>query len=203
MASVIPLRFAPPSTTQRQVRFTAWISPHLQLLYRIAWRFTGHPQDAEDLVQELLLRLYRKPAVWGKPADPGSWLIRSLHNLYVDQWRRLRHQPLNNRHNLDWQELSGTADSGEADPERLAQSELLQSQLRVAMASLPHQQRAILVLHDMEGHTAGELSVLLKLPLGTVKSRLFRARRQLREIFLNYGNHGRDFYVLGNELETP
>ncbi|MDE2235125.1 MAG: RNA polymerase sigma factor [Gammaproteobacteria bacterium] len=202
MPSVISFRHAQVSPAERQARFTAWVSPHLQQLHRIAWRFTGHSQDAEDLVQELLLRLYRKPGVWDKPEQPGIWLIRSLHNLYVDQWRRTRRQPLSNRHNLDWDELAGMADSGETDPERLAHSREIQRRLSAAMSTLSQEQRAILVLHDMEGHTAGELSLLLKLPLGTVKSRLFRARRQVREIFLKHGNPAAGFYVLSDELEA-
>jgi len=201
MPAIIPFRPAPNSADRRQAEFTAWVTPHLEVLYRTAGRFTGHPQDAEDLVQELLLRLYQKPAAWAKLDNPGTWLIRSLHNLFVDQWRHRRHKPLNNRHNLSWDDLLNRADVGDADPEHLAHSENLQRQIRAALGSLPHDQRAILVLHDMEGHTVGELTVLLDLPLGTVKSRLFRARRHLRQVFLSHGNPAGGFYVLGNEMK--
>lgn len=202
MLSIIPFRPARDSLSQRQAEFTAWVTPHLDMLYRIAWRYTGHTQDAEDLVQELLLRLYQKPATWIKLDNPATWLIRALHNLFVDHWRRTRHTPLNNRHNLSWDDLLNRVDLGDADPERLAHSELLQRQIHTALGALPHEQRAILVLHDVEGHTIGELSVLLKLPLGTVKSRLFRARRHLRQIFLAHGNPVGEFYVLGDEVKA-
>ncbi len=202
MPSIIPFHPKRHPQVQRQAEFTAWVKPHLDMLYRTAWRFTGHAQDAEDLVQELLLRLYQKPATWIKLDNPTTWLMRALHNLFVDHWRRTRHAPLNRRHNLSWDDLINSMDLGGADPERLAHSELLQRQIQTALASLPHEQRTILALHDMEGHTVSELSVLLKLPLGTVKSRLFRARRHLREIFLANGNPGGEFYVLGDEVKA-
>jgi RNA polymerase sigma-70 factor, ECF subfamily len=202
MPSITPVRPKRHPLAQRQAEFTAWVTPHLDMLYRTAWRYTGHTQDAEDLVQEMLLRLYQKPATWIKLDNPSTWLIRALHNLFVDHWRRTRHTPLSKRHNLSWDDLLNQVDLGDADPERLAHSELLQRQIITALGALPHEQRAILVLHDVEGHTIGELSVLLKLPLGTVKSRLFRARRHLRQIFLARGNPVGEFYVLGDEVKA-
>ncbi|HVC29165.1 MAG TPA: RNA polymerase sigma factor [Gammaproteobacteria bacterium] len=202
MPSIMPFRPTRYSIAQQQAEFTVWITPHLKMLYRSAWRFTGNAQDAEDLVQELLLRLYQKPATWIKLDNPTTWLIRALHNLFVDHWRRTRHTPLHNRHNLSWDDILNRVDLMDADPEHLAHSELLQRQIHTALGSLPHDQRAILVLHDMEGHTIGELSVLLKLPLGTVKSRLFRARRHLRQIFLAHGNPAGESYVLGSEMKA-
>ncbi|MGH2509606.1 MAG: RNA polymerase sigma factor, partial [Ktedonobacteraceae bacterium] len=131
-----------------------------------------------------------------------TWLKRALHNLYVDQWRHTRHQPLNNHHNVSWDELLGRADLDGADPERLAHSEMMQQQVGAALDTLPRDQRAILILHDMVGHTVGELTVILNLPLGTVKSRLFRARQHLRQTLLSGGNPIRDFYVLSNEIKA-
>jgi RNA polymerase sigma factor (sigma-70 family) len=98
------------SAARRQAEFTAWVTPHLQALYRTAWRFTGHPQDAEDLVQELLLRVYQKPTAWVGLDNPGTWLMRSLHNLFVDHWRRTRNKPLNNRRNLSWDDMQSSPD---------------------------------------------------------------------------------------------
>jgi len=202
MPPIIPFRPTRNSTARRQAEFTDWVTPHLEMLYRTAWRFTGHAQDAEDLVQELLLRLYQKPATWEKLDNPGTWLMRSLHNLFVDRWRRTRHTPLNNLHNLSWDDLLGISDLGDADPERSAHAELLQRQISEALNMLPHEQRAILILHDMVGHSVNELTVLLDLPLGTVKSRLFRARKHLREVFLSRGNPPGKICVLGNEMKT-
>lgn len=191
--------------TQRRSEFSDWIAPHLEMLYRTAWRFTGHRQDAEDLVQELLLRLYQKPQRWKALDQPAAWLVRSLHNLFVDQWRLTRHQPLNNRHHLPWEELLGHEEFVDADLERLAQSEILQRQIRRVLEALPREQCAIVVLHDMEGYTMSELTCLLGLPLGTVKSRLFRARRHLRQALLGQGNPEAEIFVLANmhrELKT-
>lgn len=183
---------------QRQSEFSEWITPHLEMLYQTAWRFTGHHQDAEDLVQELLLRLYQKPQRWKTLDKPAAWLARSLHNLFVDQWRLTRHKPLNNRHGLPWEELFGNEEFADADLERLAQSEILQRRIRKMLEALPREQCAIVVLHDMEGYTMSELTSVLGLPLGTVKSRLFRARRHLRQALLSPGNSEAKIFVLAN-----
>ena len=193
-----PGRYLYNSMMQRQTEFSEWITPHLEMLYRNAWRFTGHHQDAEDLVQELLLRLYQKPQRWKTLDKPAAWLVRSLHNLFVDQWRVSRHKPLNNRQNLPWEELVGHEEFADTDLERLAQSEILQRRIRRMLDDLPREQCAIVVLHDMEGYTMSELTALLGLPLGTVKSRLFRARRHLRQAFLSNGNLEAEIFVLGN-----
>lgn len=199
MRVVIPLTQR-PAKAQRQAEFTAWVTPYLEMLYRTAWRFTGHRQDAEDLLQELLLRLYQKPHTWAALDNPRPWLTRTLHNLFVDQWRHTRHTPLNNRDDQPWDELLSSTDSPETGPEYLAQSQSVQQRLHRALARLPPAQRAIVILHDLEGHTVNELMVLLDLPSGTVKSRLFRAHRHLRAAFLTRGNPTARFDVLDREL---
>ncbi len=195
---LVPFRPRPGARTDRQARFEARVGPHLGSLYRTAYRLSGHPQDAEDLVQELLLRLYRKSEQLGQLDNLHSWLNRALHNLFVDQWRRGRHTPLRNLYQVPWDELLQDQDSQEDDPERLAHTEAVRDRILAALYTLGREQRAILVLHDMEGHTMNELCGLLDLPLGTVKSRLFRARRRLRTL-LEEGNLSQGIGVLLHE----
>lgn len=166
-------------TEGKRAQFETLVLPHLEWLYRLAYRYTGHQQDAEDLVQELLVRLYRNPGNLPQANAPRPWLIRALHNLFVDQWRHRRRTPFGHLHPEPWDSLF--ANAGGADtPEDALQSAGVRHQVVSALYRLDEKHRALLVLHDVEGHSLPELAETLGLPLGTLKSRLFRARRKLR-----------------------
>lgn len=171
----------------RHAEFEALVRPHLTWLYRQAHRYTGHREDAEDLVQELLARLYRDPGKLSQMAAPRAWLTKVLHNLYVDQWRHRRRTPLGHLHPEPWDALLEKK-SAEDAPEDAASAAELRQDIIAALYTLGREQRALLVLHDVEGHGLQELSEALDVPVGTLKSRLFRARRTLRER-LSEGNH--------------
>ena len=164
---------------RRRAEFEALVRPHLEWLYRLAYRYTGQAQDAEDLVQELLVRLYRNPEDLTRLSAPRPWLIRSLYNLFVDQWRHRRRTPFGHLHPEPWDELFADQGGG-ATPEDELQAAGLRRTVSQALFRLDEVHRALLVLHDVEGHTLPELADALGLPLGTLKSRLFRARRKLR-----------------------
>jgi RNA polymerase sigma-70 factor (ECF subfamily) len=164
---------------RRREEFEALVRPHLEWLYRLAYRYTGQVQDAEDLVQELLVRLYRNPGNLAQISTPRPWLIRALHNLFVDQWRHRRRTPFGHLHPEPWDDLFADQ-GGVATPEDELQSAGLRRTVLQALSRLDEVHRALLVLHDVEGHTLPELADALGLPLGTLKSRLFRARRKLR-----------------------
>lgn len=167
--------------------FEALVRPHLDWMYRLAFRYTGHRENAEDLVQELLVRLLRNPGRLPDADAPRGWLMRALHNAFIDQRRHQNRTPLGHLHPQPWDELfADTAGSG--TPEAAAHADALKREIVAALYSLDNEHRAILVLHDMEGHSLPELSESLQIPLGTLKSRLFRARRKLRTL-LEAGNH--------------
>lgn len=156
-------------------RFEVLVRPHLERLYRLAYRFTGTRADAEDLVQELCVRLFPKLESLERVDQPGPWLARALHNLFVDQLRRQARSPL---------EPVAEVPDVEAEapgPERLAMAEMDGERIEAAMAQLPPEQRAVIAWHDLEGYTLEELAESREVPLGTLKSRLHRARASLRE----------------------
>ena len=153
--------------------------PHLEWLYRRAYRYTGQREDAEDLVQELLERLYRYPHDLATKEALKPWLMRALHNLFIDQWRHRRRTPQGHLHPEPWEDLFA-GQATEAGPEDKAQAAALQRGILAALYELDPEQRALLVLHDVEGYNLPELADSLHIPLGTLKSRLFRARRALR-----------------------
>lgn len=172
---------------ERAGKFDMLVRPHLAALYRFAYRLTGRSEDAEDLVQDLMVRLYRSDQDLDQVDALRPWLLRSLHNLYIDEWRRKRRSPFGHLDAQPWEELLENT-PGTVNPEQAAQSEALRRQVLDALYRLGREHRALLVLHDMEGRSLPELAELLKLPIGTLKSRLFRARRKLRGA-LEKGNH--------------
>lgn len=160
--------------------FDALMAPHIDQLYRLAYRFTGNRHDAEDLVQDLLIRLYPKRNDLAEMEQLRPFLTRSLYNLFIDLVRRNRRDP------EGVEAAEPVADPGHG-PEMQAEGTLLQRHLMAALEMLNPDQRALLSLHDMEGYSLPELEVLLETPLGTLKSRLHRARARMREILETAG----------------
>lgn len=163
--------------------FDALVSPHLVRLYRLAYRFTGAPEDAEDLVQALLVKLIPQQQKLAQVEQLGPWLARSLYHLYVDQLRRRSISPLD----------LGDGDGGEAlealateptAPEDAVEQLLTQERVAAAVAQLPDEQRMLIAWHDIEGYTLEELADRHHIPIGTLKSRLHRARARLRRMLM-------------------
>lgn len=153
--------------------FEALLAPHVEHLYRLAYRFTGQRVDAEDLVQDLLVKLYPRREALEHIEQLRPWLIRTLYHHFIDHVRRSERNPLNNALELA-SELDGNTDEAEVS--------VLRRQIEVALAQLNPDQRVVVSLHDMEGYTLQELQAVLDTPVGTLKSRLHRARAALRGI---------------------
>ncbi len=172
-------------TSRPKASFESLLAPHVDHLYRLAYRFTGTTHAAEDLVQDILVKLYRMQAEIARLEKPRPWLARVLYHEYVDRWRRERLAPVNlstldaNDGEMGDQEPDPNP---EADPERQAMGMQLREQLLAAIGMLNEDQRTVILFHDVEGYTLEELSVVLSQPLGTLKSRIHRARARLREI---------------------
>lgn len=156
--------------------FERLLRPHLDRLYRLAFRFTATRDDAEDLVQELCSRMLPRLNELRQLDRPGPWLARALHNLYVDQARRHARSPVDSV-----EELPDTPDPAPG-PEQIAA--LSTDRILAALAKLSPEHRAVLAWHDIEGYTLDELSDSQQLPLGTLKSRLNRARARLRGLLM-------------------
>lgn len=163
--------------------FVAAVRPHLDHLYRTAYRFSGSAEDAEDLVQDLLTKLYARRTELRDVDQLRPWLTRTLYRVFVDAKRKRLRTPLGHQVEMqseaDGDPWDGFAGSGPL-PEEETELLITGARLRQALFTLRPEQRALLILHDAEGHTLQELETLLGTPLGTLKSRLHRARRQMR-----------------------
>ncbi len=168
--------------TKKQ-RFEAHIRPHLRPLYRRAYRLTLCENDAEELVQELLLKLYEKHSKGNdidKIENIQGWLMRMLYNLYIDQWRKEKRNPTKQPDNITSDNIY-SLESSEKDPLQAISQHRIHKKIRIALNQLKPEQQLLIVMHDMEGHSLPELSVKLDIPLGTLKSRLHRTRQQMKE----------------------
>jgi len=159
--------------------FEELVAPHIDGLYRLAYRFSGSRHDAEDLVQELLVKLYPRTKELGKIEKLGPWLSKSLYNLFIDQARRATSSPVASAEGLGI-ELETIACVNAGPNEYMSRQQRF-AKLEKALLTLNVDQRTLIAMHDMEGYTLPELTSMLDTPLGTLKSRLHRARACLRE----------------------
>lgn len=168
-----------------QASFETLMAPHVDHLYRLAFRFTRSTPAAEDLVQDVLIKACRLQNEVARLENPRAWLARVLYREYVDRWRREKLAPVNlSSLESDDGERSGAEFEAvsNADPERDAIATQLRERLAAAIGMLNEDQRAVILFHDVEGYTLEEISVVLAQPIGTLKSRIHRGRARLREI---------------------
>lgn len=167
--------------------FANLVRPHLRSLYRLAYRLTGNAHDAEDLLQDLLLKVYARVDELRHIEKRRPWLARILYRMFIDDRRRAARSPLqlvvDNDDGVETPLQEQPPETvSDNEPEAAAIRDGLQHRLLRALARLPDEQRTILMLADVEEFTLGEMETILDCPRGTLKSRLHRARARLREL---------------------
>lgn len=157
-------------------------------IYNYLLRMTGSAEDAEDLTQEVFVRMYTNIHGFRAEASLSTWLFRIAGNLCVDAFRRGKKErglvsSLDAPIRPDDDEGAATRDVPDLTqaPESLFGRKELGAQIEAALAKLPPKLRSAVVLHDIEGLAYDEIAVVERIPLGTVKSRIFNARVALRE----------------------
>jgi len=159
-------------------RFEILIRPHIEMLYRFAYRLSQSQNNAEELVQQLLTKLYPKINQLESIEKLRPWLSRALYNLYIDTYRKNQTEAgIFTSDNVS--EETATTD---ITPDVHIDNEETKKLLKTAIEQLSHDHRIIVMLHDAEGYTLSELEDILQTPIGTLKSRLNRARNHLKKI---------------------
>jgi RNA polymerase sigma-70 factor (ECF subfamily) len=161
--------------------FESAVRANLGALVRVATRLTGRPADADDLVQETLIRALRSYAGLRPGSHVRSWLLRILNNTYISAWRRRKReqallQPGVWQVRAPW--IGAPSPARPADEATVAQ---LSDEVSAALAALPDDFRRCIELVDLEDRTYREASEIIGRPIGTVMSRLHRGRRLLRD----------------------
>jgi RNA polymerase sigma-70 factor (ECF subfamily) len=152
---------------------------HYRRLYRIALSYLRDADDALDAVQETFVKVFQNAASWDGSADAGPWLTRIAVNHSIDRYRRARRRLLSEEP-LAENDHDRHLSEDEPSPERRVIGRELGERIRAALGALPETQRAVFVLRHYEEMKLEEIASALDLSLGTVKSSLHRAIRQLR-----------------------
>jgi len=177
--------------------FETLVSAHLPLVRRFARAFARNDDEASDLAQEALVKVYRSIRSYGFQSAFSTWLYAIVRNVFLDGARsrlgkeRAAEQPLERRHVEGRPALDGDGDADAMRADHRLEREEERRRVWEALAAVPTEFRATLVLYDIEGLSYDEVAAIEHVPLGTVKSRLSRGRDHLRRA-LATTDHPRD-----------
>ena len=163
--------------------------PHIEAMYNFAYRLKPHVEEARDLVQETLLKAFWFITSFERGTNAKAWLFRILKNTFINEFRKQQKAPLK----VDYQEESaydnivGKAEGFSKNLSVEALKDLMDDEIAIALNALPVDFRTIIILSDLEEFTYKEIAKILDVPIGTVRSRLHRARNALREKLQAYG----------------
>ncbi|MDP6042252.1 MAG: sigma-70 family RNA polymerase sigma factor, partial [Candidatus Latescibacteria bacterium] len=150
-------------------------------LYNFVFRFVGDRETAEDIVQETFLRAFRKREEYRAIANFSTWLFTIAGNLAKSELRRRKRWRLFSLHRDDESDTGMELPDKSMRPDAVAESSLADVQIQEAIASLPDNYRQVILLRDVEGMSYQEIAEIVKCPVGTVKSRVNRARLKLQQ----------------------
>jgi RNA polymerase sigma-70 factor (ECF subfamily) len=157
--------------------------PHIHSIYNFAYRITFNEDDAKDLVQETYLKAFRFIVSFQQGTNAKAWLFRILKNSFINEFRKRSKEPAK----VDYQEVETYYNSDEVDQSITSDlrveaiKEKIGDEVSVAINSLDIDFRTVIILCDLEGFTYEEMAKILDIPIGTVRSRLHRARNLLRD----------------------
>jgi RNA polymerase sigma-70 factor (ECF subfamily) len=161
--------------------------PYYNQLYKTALRMTRSVADTEDLIQETYLKAYRYYDGFEEGTNLKAWLFRIMKNNFINSYRKRKAEP----EKLELDELRDSGDTfgptEPAEPEVDVIAEEMEPAVARAIDALPHDYKMALLLVDIQGHTYQEVADTLAVPVGTVMSRLYRARTKIERALLTYG----------------
>ena len=162
--------------------------PQIDALYTFAYHLTYNEDDANDLVQETYLKAYRFIDSYHEGTNAKAWLFRILKNAFINQYRKKSKQPTK----VDYEEIINYHDEEDSQyssyldlREEMFQG-MMGDEVTTAINALPVDFRVVILLCDIEGFTYEEIAKIIDIPIGTVRSRLHRARNMLKEKLKTY-----------------
>jgi len=164
--------------------------PQIDALYTFAYHLTYNEEDANDLVQETYLKAYRFIDKYLEGTNAKAWLFKILKNVFINEYRRKSKRPTK----VDFEDIVTYQDEEDSNfssyqdlREEMFQH-MMGDEVTNAINSLPVDFRVVILLCDIEGFTYEEISKIIDIPIGTVRSRLHRARNMLKEKLKEYAN---------------
>jgi RNA polymerase sigma factor (sigma-70 family) len=174
---------------ERNDIFNREFMPHINSMYNFAFRLTMDEDDANDLVQDTYLKAFRFISSFERGTNAKAWLFRILKNSFINDYRKRSKEPSK----VDYQEVETTYNSEEAaeadyttDLRVESVQDMIGDEVATALNSLPVDFRTVIILCDIEGFTYEEMAKILDIPIGTVRSRLHRARNLLKDKLRTY-----------------
>jgi RNA polymerase sigma-70 factor, ECF subfamily len=184
------------NTLQKHREFQEEAVPHMDILYNYALRLTGNTEDAKDLLQETYLKAFRFWDKFEQGTNCRAWLFRIMRNSYINRYRKAVKTP----EHVDYDEIKefyNTIREQSSDPNDLSErlyGQLLDDQITTAITELPEEFRTVVILCDIESFTYEEAAEFVDCPVGTIRSRLHRGRKLLRDKLFKYA-HERGYEV--------
>ncbi len=176
---------APPPPIDPRLEPSGLVELYGKRIYQVGYRLTGNAADAEDVVQETLVKVMRRADSFRGEGDPMGWIYRIALNEAREILRRKRRRPAVSLESLPIDFDQGNHPQGAhavpASPDSGVVAEEVNAAIRASIAELPDGYREAVVLHDLEGMSYQEAAALMELGLGAFKTRLHRARLQLRQ----------------------
>ena len=177
------------SGADRRRRFEDEALPHLDALYTMALRLSRNPDDANDLLQETVLRAYRFFHQFESGTNCRAWMLTILFNNFRNGYRKSsREQPASSAEEFE-RKVEGESlrtDPAGSNPEALLSGQGMEGEVETALGGLPAEFREAILLVDIEELSYQEVSGVLNVPIGTVKSRVSRGRAILRDVLASF-----------------
>lgn len=169
----------------KRAAFEAEALPHLDTVYRVGLRLAGDDTLAEDLVQDTMLKAFRSWHQYRPGTNVRAWLLTILRHTFINQYRQSKRRAVEVDVNAI-EPYTVFREIHDTDPEGRFFAEIVDDEVLRAIDALPEEFRETLVLSDVEGLTYAEVAEVTEVPVGTVKSRLFRARQALQRRLYDY-----------------
>jgi RNA polymerase sigma factor (sigma-70 family) len=176
------------SESEKQSIFNNEFMPHINSMYSFAYRLTLDSDDAKDLLQDTYLKAYRFIESFQKGTNAKAWLFRILKNSFINDYRKKSKEPSK----VDYQDVESYYNSEDVDRQITpdlrveALKDMIGDEISNALNSLDVDFRTVIILCDLEGFKYEEMAKILDIPIGTVRSRLHRARNLLKEKLSTY-----------------
>lgn len=175
------------SADEKKALFENEFLPHIDSLYNFGFYLTNDEDEAKDLLQETYLRAYKYINYYQKGTNAKAWLLRILKNTFINDYRKKSKKPVH----LSFEDFytgDESEDTGFIDLRQEVFDSLIGDEVTKALNGLPVDYRLIILLCDIEGFKYEEIAKIIDVPIGTVRSRLHRARNMLKEKLKDYAS---------------